>query len=142
MAGVRSDFVNASRAHLDAAGESYSQHMRFAGAVASLTIAAGLACLVHAIVPGLCRDTGSRTIGLVNRMLADRSSVAEATALAAEAVAFALLAGLASAAIVLPWLLGAPGLIALPIGLMAAAMPVTVLITNPDLKPEAVASSS
>lgn len=57
-------------------------------------------------------------------------------------MAFGLLAGLTIAAIALPWLLGAPGLIALPIGLLAAAMPVTVLILNPDLRPEPAASCS
>ena len=139
MALVRSDLVSSSREHLATAGETYWQHMRFAGAVASLSVAAGMACLVHALVPGVCRNTASRTIGLVCRIMADRASVGEAAVEAAEAVAFALLFGMSSAAIILLWTLGAPALVALPLGIMAAAMPVVMLITNPDLEPEAEA---
>jgi hypothetical protein len=64
--------IGASKQHLGDAGESYFQHMRFATRVGGLAVAGGLACLVHAIVPGLCRDTGSRAIRRLNAMIDER----------------------------------------------------------------------
>ena len=49
-------------AHPRAAGETYLQHQRVALSVAGELLAAGLACVVHAIVPALCERTGSTAI--------------------------------------------------------------------------------
>ena len=61
-------FASRSRAHLESAGESYFEHMGVATRIGGLLVVAGLACLVHAIFPGLCTDRASRTI----RRLHDR----------------------------------------------------------------------
>ena len=48
--------------HPRAVGETYLEHSRVAGAVGFKMIGAGLACLVHAVLPFLFVTTGSRTI--------------------------------------------------------------------------------
>jgi hypothetical protein len=48
--------------HLKSCNESYFRHMVFAGRVGATMIVAGLACLAHAILPGLFESTGSRAI--------------------------------------------------------------------------------
>lgn len=42
--------------------ETYFQHMRFALGFAFWLVAAGLAALVHALIPCLCETTASRII--------------------------------------------------------------------------------
>jgi hypothetical protein len=48
--------------HPRAVGETYLEHGRVAGSVGFKMIGAGLACLVHAVLPFLFVTTGSRTI--------------------------------------------------------------------------------
>ncbi|BBK33815.1 hypothetical protein EDC65_3652 [Stella humosa] len=48
--------------HPASVGESYGQHLGFAGGVGLRMIGAGLACVVHGIFPFLFVRTGSRTI--------------------------------------------------------------------------------
>ena len=48
--------------------ETYFEHMRFAFGFAFWLIAAGLAALVHALIPALCETTASRIV----RRLHDR----------------------------------------------------------------------
>lgn len=48
--------------HPHAVGESYIQHQRVALSFALSLICAGLACLIHALVPGLFVRTGSRMV--------------------------------------------------------------------------------
>lgn len=61
------------RAHPAEVGESYGEHMLTAGGFGVALIGAGLACLVHAVVPALFEKTGSRTIvRLHDRMVAGR----------------------------------------------------------------------
>lgn len=43
-------------------GESYGQHLRHAGGVGFVLVGAGLACLIHAVLPFLFVNTGSNTI--------------------------------------------------------------------------------
>ncbi len=50
------------QAHPRSVGESYPQHLLAAGRFAGTLILAGLACLVHAILPSLFEKTGSRAI--------------------------------------------------------------------------------
>src|SRR5689334_22105055 len=64
--------LNASREHLAKAGETYFEHMRFAATVGLLATGAGLACLIHALVPGVCTQTCSRTLALLQELFADR----------------------------------------------------------------------
>jgi len=43
-------------------GESYLQHQRVALSLAVPLLGAGLAALVHAVIPGLCERTASNAI--------------------------------------------------------------------------------
>lgn len=60
--------------HPRSIGESYGEHLRVAGGFGLTMIVAGLACLVHAIVPGLFVRTGSVAIAhLHDRMVRNRA---------------------------------------------------------------------
>ena len=59
--------------HPRSVGESYGEHLRVAGGFGVTMIGAGLACLIHAIVPGLFVKTGSSAIEhLHGRMVRNR----------------------------------------------------------------------
>ncbi|APE28086.1 DUF6356 family protein [Aurantiacibacter gangjinensis] len=65
---------NAFTAHPASVGESYGEHLVTASRFAFRLIAAGLACLVHAIFPFMFIKTGSRQIeGLHKSMVSHRS---------------------------------------------------------------------
>lgn len=64
--------IGASKRHLADAGESYFQHLRFACRVGAIAVAGGLACFVHALVPGICRHRASSAIRRLNRMIDER----------------------------------------------------------------------
>lgn len=64
--------IGASKRHLGDAGESYFQHLRFATKVGAVAIGGGLACIVHALVPGLFTTTGSRAIARLNQLIDKR----------------------------------------------------------------------
>ena len=49
-------------AHPRSVGESYLEHLRTAARFGSAMVAAGMACLLHALVPALFERTGSRTV--------------------------------------------------------------------------------
>lgn len=48
--------------HPASVGESYGQHLGFAMGVGGRMVLAGLACMLHGLLPFLCVRTGSRTI--------------------------------------------------------------------------------
>jgi hypothetical protein len=48
--------------HPRSLGETYTQHARTAWSFGARMVAGGLACMVHAIVPGLFVKTASRTV--------------------------------------------------------------------------------
>lgn len=59
--------------HPASVGESYAGHMAQAAGFAGMMALGAIACFVHALIPGLCRDTGSRIIGRLNdRMIVNR----------------------------------------------------------------------
>ena len=60
--GVRSRWRGRCRAHLDAVGEDYAEHRRFAFGFGWAMVKGGLACMVHGLVPALFTDRGSRTV--------------------------------------------------------------------------------
>jgi hypothetical protein len=126
--------VSGSRAHLVQARESYFEHLRFASTVGAMLAAAGVACTLHAIVPAVCTSTASRTISQLNALLADRSMLPLVAREAGEATAFALLLALCLGALLLLWITGAAALVALPMSLIALAMPIAMLCTNPELQ--------
>ena len=55
--------------HPRTVGESYFQHMGAALSFAGPLLLAGLAAVVHSIVPGLCQKSGSRTIIALHQRL-------------------------------------------------------------------------
>jgi len=61
-----------SKQHLAAVQESYFEHLRHALRYAATLLGAGLALVVHAIVPGWFQTTGSRTVFRLNAILLDR----------------------------------------------------------------------
>ncbi len=66
--------------HPRSVGESYLEHQRAAFGFALAMIGGGLACLVHALVPGLFRTRGSRTIAdLHQRMVVSRRTTRPGT---------------------------------------------------------------
>ena len=72
-----SDRLNPARLfveHPRSVGETYAQHMRSAFGVGAAMIGAGLACLVHGLLPFLFVRTGSRQITVLHeRMVAGRA---------------------------------------------------------------------
>jgi hypothetical protein len=59
--------------HPASVGESYTEHMAMAGGFGGRMVVAGLACLVHAVLPFLFVRTGSAAIDeLHGRMVANR----------------------------------------------------------------------
>lgn len=48
--------------HPASVGETYGEHFVFAVTLGSRMMAGGLACIVHGVLPELCKTTGSRTI--------------------------------------------------------------------------------
>ena len=61
--------------HPQSVGESYVQHFGVASRFGAKMIVGGLGAVLHAIVPALCKTTGSRTIdGLHAEMVAKRNA--------------------------------------------------------------------
>ena len=56
-------------AHPKSVGESYLEHQHAAMSFAAQLLAASLACVVHAVVPGLFTNTASRTIDRLHTRL-------------------------------------------------------------------------
>jgi hypothetical protein len=63
--------------HPASVGETYLEHLAHAGCFGVRMIAAGVACLVHALLPFLFERTGSVAITELNdRMIVNRRSAA------------------------------------------------------------------
>ncbi|HUI17339.1 MAG TPA: DUF6356 family protein [Alphaproteobacteria bacterium] len=61
--------------HPRSVGESYFQHLAMAASFSGRLLLASAACLVHALVPGLCVRTGSNAIReLHERMVVNRQA--------------------------------------------------------------------
>lgn len=125
--------ISQSRAHLRHTGESYWQHFRFATTFGLLAMAAGIAALVHAIVPGMCSSTASRIVRHLGQLIEDRSKIDAVETEAVEAKAFAMLLILASAVVAPLWILEAPTTLRLTYTLLAFSLPATLMVSNPEL---------
>jgi len=67
------------REHPQEIGETYAEHLAAAGGFGLRMIGGGIACVVHAIVPGLFITTGSGTVKkLYDQMVAKRAAKREA----------------------------------------------------------------
>ena len=127
--------LKASRAHLAAVGESYFEHMRFAMLVGTLAIGAGLACILHALVPALCERTCSRTVASLQKLFADRSQLGAVIADNSALIIFVVLMGVScvTAIAVAAYTVGTPiGLLVIP---QAFALPLIFLSQNRGLDP-------
>lgn len=125
--------IGRSRAHLRDAGESYWQHFRFATTFGLLALAAGIAALLHAIIPAVCTCTASRIVRHLGQLLEDRSRIDTIESEAVEARAFVLLLILASAVVAPLWVLDAPSALRIAYTALAFALPATLMISNPEL---------
>lgn len=68
-------FKKLFRDHPRDVGESYGEHFRAAGGFGVRMVGGGLACIVHALVPGLFVTTGSGTVKkLYEQMVAKRDA--------------------------------------------------------------------
>lgn len=127
--------LTSSREHLIEAGETYFQHMRFAFIVGALAVGAGLACIVHSVVPALCPKSCSRTVGLLQTLFADRHKLDAVSSASSGVLTFVILitissvTALATAAVVGDLLVGTL------IVVQAYALPLIYLTQNPGLEP-------
>ena len=129
--------IGRSKAHLAAAGETYWEHLRFARTIGLLSLSAGVACMIHAIIPSLFTTTASRTIGRINQLLGERKSIAEVQTATSDTTAFVLLLILATVTVAPLWILPAAVELRVAYTVMAFALPLTMLLTNPDLETRA-----
>lgn len=125
--------IDGSKAHLRANGETYVEHLRFAATVGALAIGAGLACLIHALIPALCTTTASRTIRHLTALLGERGQLVETRAAASELLAFLFLLALSAAVVVPMWLLPMADILRVAYSALALAIPLTLLLTNREL---------
>jgi len=120
--------------HLAEAGENYFEHMRFAVSVGLMLVAAGLGCIIHGLVPGLCTKTASRTVDELRRLFAERDALPSVLSQVSGAL---VLVGLV--ALTLPaWaLLAFAPVYPVPAAtaLLALAIPAAYLWSNPQLEP-------
>lgn len=123
-----------SKDHLATAGESYFEHMRFALVVGFVTAGAGLACIIHAIIPALCERTCSRTLGQLNWLFAARHRLQEFEREASGVFTFVALIILAAATAAIPAAAGGGNVLILTMALLAFAIPFAFLSTNPELE--------
>ena len=61
--------------HPASVGESYAEHFGVASRFGAKMIVGGIGAVIHALVPALCKTTGSRTVaGLHAEMVAKRNA--------------------------------------------------------------------
>lgn len=118
MGTGRESVIGRSRAHLESVEESYGAHQRFAFGVGLAMVKAGLACILHGLVPAFFPTTGSDAIRRLHGVISDRERIHE-LAPRREGLSVLLLLALVNA--VVPWLAGAPLLVAAPLSLLSLA---------------------
>ena len=127
--------IEDSRNHLREANETYGEHLRFAVTVGLMAIGAGLACIVHAVIPALCKRSCSRTVCELYRLFENRGELDRVRENASGPTTFAGLMALSSFAVA-PLLAVAPrDWWSWAIAVLAFAIPAVFLSTNPQLEP-------
>ena len=127
--------IEQCRRHLREAGESYGEHMLFAMTVGFMAIGAGLACVIHAVVPALCKHRCSETVRELYSLFENRGELERVRDQASGAMTFAGLTGLCLLAVA-PLLAAAPGeWWTWIVAGFAFAIPAVFLSTNPQLEP-------
>ena len=118
MGTGRESVIARSRAHLESVEESYAAHQRFAFGVGVTMVKAGFACILHGLVPAFFPTTGSDAIRRLHGVISDRERIHE---LAPQHEGLSVLLLLALVNTVVPWLAGAPLLVAAPLSLLSLA---------------------
>ena len=127
--------IEQCRNHLREAGETYGEHMLFALTVGFMTVGAGLACIVHAVVPALCKHRCSETVRQLYRLFENRGELERVRDQASGAMTFAGLTALCLFAVA-PLVTAAPGAWwTWIVAGFAFAIPAVFLSTNPQLEP-------
>lgn len=68
------DLIRAFTEHPASVGETYTEHLARAACFGGRMVGAGLACMVHALLPFLFVRTGSQAVAELNdRMIANRA---------------------------------------------------------------------
>lgn len=129
--------LNASRAHLAEVGETYFEHLRFALLVGALAAGAGFACMIHALVPGICQTTCSRALASLQRLFADRNQLGAVVTENSPLILFVVLTGMSSMTALVLAICTAGTLIGLVVIPQAFALPLIFLSQNPRLEPVA-----
>lgn len=122
-----------SRDHLRGAGESYFAHLRFAALVGGMLVGAGVACILHSLVPALCTSTASRTVERLTRLFKDRSILPEVAAQSSGTLTMILLLSLALPLATIMLLLSTHLALAGPMALLTLGVPAAYLWSNPAL---------
>jgi len=65
--------------HPEAVGETYGQHMGMAWSFGFTLVGAGLACLIHGLLPFAFEHTGSTMVRRLNERLSRRRALADKT---------------------------------------------------------------
>jgi len=127
--------IAVSRTHLTEARESYGQHLAFALLVGAMMVGAGVACILHAVIPGICTRTASQTVQCLSELFRDRSRLrGVASAMSGSLVLVGLLA-IAVPMIVALGLIATKSIVAVPLALVVAAVPAAYIWSNPELNP-------
>ena len=127
--------IVSSRVHLVEARETYIQHLVFAFFVGAMLVGAGVACILHSLIPGICRRTASQTVQCMTELFRDRSRLRGVASVTSGSLVLVGLLGLAAPPAIALLLLAGSAIIAIPLALTVAAVPITYLCTNPDLNP-------
>lgn len=127
--------LESSRVHLADVSESYFEHLRFALLVGALAAGAGLACMLHAIVPGICQTTCSRTVASLQRLFGDRSQLGSTVSENSALILFVVLTGVSYVTALTLAICTAGTLIGLVVIPEAFALPLIFLWQNPGLDP-------
>jgi hypothetical protein len=129
--------LQASKRHLADVGESYFEHMRFALLVGTLATGAGLACILHAVVPAMCERSCSRAIASLQMLFADRSRMAEVTTENSALLVFVALTGVSLITCVAVTFCTAGTWLALIVIPQSFTLPMVFLSQNRGLDPTA-----
>ena len=61
--------IKDSQKHLNEVNETYFQHMRIAFKIGFTMLVTGVICLIHGLIPGLFKKTGSNQIAKMYEMV-------------------------------------------------------------------------
>jgi|SRR5690349_8631226 len=127
--------LRASKRHLADVGETYFEHMRFALLVGTLATGAGLACILHALIPAMCERSCSRAIASLQRLFVDRSRTEEVIAENSALLIFVVLTAISLITCVAVTVCTAGSWLALVVIPQSFTLPIVFLSQNRGLDP-------